>query len=106
MPPPPVVRQGDGEQGAAEILRQLDLVRQGEITEEELEAARRFLLSSLKTGMDSPARLDDYAIGQAILGQSGTMADLAERLRAVTPEGTAAAARQVSLDTVYFLEGA
>ncbi len=89
-----------------EILRQLDLVRQGEITEEELEAARRFLLSSLKTGMDSPARLDDYAIGQAILGQSGTMADLAEQLRAVTPEGTAAAARQVSLDTVYFLEGA
>ena len=88
-----------------EILRQLDLVRQGDITDEELETARQQLLSSLKTGMDSPARLDDYALGQTILGQEGTMADLAEQLRAVTKEQAAAAARAVTLDTVYFLEG-
>lgn len=88
-----------------EILLQLDLTRRGEITEEELEAARTYLLSSLKTGMDSPARLDDYSIGQVILGVEGTMAGLAEQLRAVTKEDVAAAARRTSLDLVYFIEG-
>lgn len=88
-----------------EILHQLELTRQGEITEEELEGARIALLSSLKTGMDSPGRLDDYALGQAILGQEGTMADLAKALETVTAEQVAEAARRVTLDTVYFIEG-
>ena len=93
------------ETAKAEILHQLDLTRAGEITDEELEAARLSLLSSLKTGMDSPARLDDYSIGQAILGREGTMEDLARELRTVTREQVAQAARRVTLDTVYFLEG-
>ena len=88
-----------------EILHQLELTQQGEITEEELEGARIALLSSLKTGMDSPGRLDDYALGQAILGQEGTMADLAKALETVTAEQVAEAARRVTLDTVYFIEG-
>ena len=80
-------------------------VRNGDITDEELDAARRSLLSSLRAGMDSPGRLEDYALGQVLLGSSGTMEDLAEQLRAVTARETAAAARAVQLDTVYFLEG-
>ena len=88
-----------------EILRQLELCCQGDITEEELESARTYLLSSLKTGMDSPARLDDYSLGQVILGTEGTMEDLAEQLRAVTKTQVIEAARRVGLDTVYFLEG-
>lgn len=88
-----------------EILRQLALTGQGEITDEELESARTHLISSLKAGMDSPGRLDDYSLGQALLGRSGTMADLARELQTVTKEQTAAAARKVSLDTAYFLEG-
>ena len=55
--------------------------------------------------MDSPARLDDYSIGQVILGVEGTMAGLAEQLRTVTKEDVAAAARRTSLDLVYFIEG-
>ena len=88
-----------------EILRQLDAVRAGQITEEELEGARRGLLSSLQAGMDSPGRLEDYALGQVLLGTDETMADLADQIRSVTAEQTAAAARAVTLDTVYFLEG-
>lgn len=88
-----------------EILRQLELTARGEITDEELEAARTQLISALRAGMDSPARLDDYSLGQVLLGREGTMADMAEALRGVTKEQVAAAAGRVSLDTVYFLEG-
>lgn len=88
-----------------EILRQLDLTAQGEITEEELDSARTHLISSLRAGMDSPGRLDDYSLGQVLLGVPGTMASLAESLRDVTMKQVAAAAKRVCLDTVYFLEG-
>lgn len=88
-----------------EILRQLDLTAKGEITDGELESARTYLLSSLKSGMDSPGRLDDFSIGQVILGKDGTMADLADALRTVTKDQVAEAASRVQLDTTYFLEG-
>ena len=56
--------------------------------------------------MDSPGRLDDFYMGQVVAGLDGTMEDLAERIRAVTPEQVAEAARRVTLDTVYYLKGA
>ena len=72
---------------------------------DELESARNYLLSALRTGKDSPGRLDDYAIGQAIAGSSGTMEDLAECLRQVTLDQVVEAANTLTLDTVYFLKG-
>ena len=59
----------------------------------------------MKAGNDSPGRLDDYAIGQAIAGFSDTMDDFAARLQTVTKEQVVEAANSLSLDTVYFLNG-
>ncbi len=87
------------------ILHQLNLCRQGEITDQELESARAYLISGLKTGNDSPGALDDYAIGQSLAGLTGTMDDLAERLQSVTLDEVVAAANTLTLDTVYFLDG-
>ncbi len=87
------------------ILNQLDLCKQGEISDWELESARSYLLSALRTGNDSPGRLDDYAIGQSIAGLTGTMDDLAAQLKTVTREQVVEAANTLSLDTVYFLKG-
>ena len=87
------------------ILNQLELCRRGEITPDELEAARNYLISALHTGKDSPGRLDDYAIGQAIAGCSGTMETLAEQIEAVTLDQVIEAANTLTLDTVYFLKG-
>lgn len=88
-----------------EILRQLELCRAGQITDEEFSAARRYILSELKLAQDSPGRLDDFYMGQAIAGLSGTMDDLAEGIGRVTKDDVVAAARRLQLDTVYFLEG-
>lgn len=51
-----------------EILRQLEDCRNGEISDYEFESAKNYLLSDLKTALDSPGRLDDYAIGQRAAG--------------------------------------
>lgn len=87
------------------ILHQLDLCKQGDITAQEMEAARAFLISALKTGSDSPGRLDDYAVGQALVGLTGTMDDLAASLQSVTLDQVVEAANTFNLDTVYFLNG-
>jgi predicted Zn-dependent peptidase len=95
----------DYEKAKTEILRQLDECRQGHITQEEFDSAKRYLLSDLKTGLDSPGRLDDFYMGQIMEGLDGTMEELAARIEAVTMDETVAAAKRVSLDTVYFLRG-
>lgn len=87
------------------ILHQLDLCKRGEITTDELESARSYLLSALRTGNDSPGRLDDYAIGQAVAGRTGTMEELAAGLRTVSLDQVVEAANTLTLDTVYFLKG-
>ena len=88
-----------------EILRQLELCRSGEITDEEFDSARRYILSELKLAKDSPGRLDDFYMGQVVAGLRGTMDELAERVSRVTKDEVAAAARRLRLDTIYFLEG-
>lgn len=87
------------------ILEQLAQCQAGTITGQELEDARNHLISALRTGNDSPGRLDDFAIGQAVAGMTGTMADLAAALRQVTLEQVVEAAASLTLDTIYFLKG-
>lgn len=88
-----------------EILRQLELCRDGQITDDELESARRYLLSELAMANDSPGRLDDFYVGRAVAGLDGTMDALSSALRGVTKSEVAEAARRLRLDTIYFLEG-
>lgn len=87
------------------ILEQLDACRRGEIETEELESARRQILSSLRMAMDSPGRLDDFCLGQTILSLDGGMEQLMEAVSHVTKDQVVAAAEKLSLDTVYFLRG-
>lgn len=87
------------------ILQQLDQCKQGNITQEEVESARNYLISALRTGKDSPGRLDDYAISQAVAGKTGSMDDVSDKLRHVTMDQIVEAANTLQLDTVYFLKG-
>lgn len=86
------------------ILAELDACRAGDISEQELESARRQTLSSFRAALDAPVQLDDFYIGAAIAGGADIPA-LMERIAALTAEDVAAAARKLTLDTVYFLKG-
>ncbi len=88
-----------------EILRQLEACARGEITEEELECARRSLLSSLTAFLDAPGRIDEYMLGCALSGSEIPIPTLMERLSQLTLAQVVDAAKSVRLDTVYFLKG-
>lgn len=90
----------------AEIAAQLEAVCRGEITADELSAAKEALISSLRGTHDSPGAIEGYYATAALSGLDLTPAAYMERIAAVTADQVAAAARQLKLHTTYVLKGA
>ena len=88
-----------------EILAQLEAVQKGQLEDWELEAARSTLLNAYASMGDSQGKLENFYLGQAATGRDESPEDLADQVRAVTPERIFAAMDTVKLDTVYFLQG-
>lgn len=87
------------------MLQQVEDIRKGVISPEEMEATRSRLLSRVKLGQDD-------ATNRMLRHLSGVMEDVAEstdevlhRLAAVSMEDVIAVAERMRLDTVYFLKG-
>lgn len=88
-----------------EIARQLDACRQGDITEQELQAAKESLLSSLRGTHDSPGAIEGYYSSAALSGLRLTPQQYMAAVEAVTLEDVMQAAQSVRPHTVYFLKG-
>ena len=88
-----------------EIARQLEAVRQGDITDEELLSAKEALLSSLRGTHDSPGAIEGYYATAALSGLKLTPETYMEKVHTVTKEQVAEAAKQLQLHTTYFLKG-
>jgi len=99
------VEFGKVEEAKQEILAQLAACQGGDFSGDELEWARRSVVSTLMTTLDGQGRLEDYWLGQAAAGLDEGPEELARRVEQVTREQAAAAAQKLKLDTVYFLKG-
>ena len=88
-----------------EILHQLQEIRDGNIAEEEMKAAKEALLSNLRSTHDSPGAIEGYYASAAISGIGMTPAEFMAAIVKVTADDVAAAAKTLSLQTVYFLKG-
>ena len=89
-----------------EILHQLDLCRKGEITDAELESARKTLVNGWRTMLDDPLTLERYWMGQAAAGTLVSPEERIEQVTDITREQVIAAAQSTALDTVFFMKGA
>lgn len=85
------------------ILEQLRQMREGEFTDEELDAARRALCDSYQTAEDLPESLAAWYTRGLLTGEYNTAAQEAASISGVTREEVVEAARGVTLDTVYVL---
>lgn len=88
-----------------EILAQLDACRRGAITEQELNAAKEALLSSLRGVHDSPGSIESYYSIHQLSGAFRTPERYRAEIQAVTMDDVTAAAGTVKLHTTYFLKG-
>ena len=86
------------------IFEELDACKRGDISEQEIDTARRQVISALRMSMDAPVRLDDFYIGMAV-AEVTDIPQLIEKLEALTVEDLAQVANKIQTDTIYFLKG-
>lgn len=88
-----------------EILRQLEACRDGQITENELNAAKEAIVSSLRATHDSPGAIEGYYATAALSGLALSSQAYMAAVEAVTHSDVVAAAQKLALHTTYFLRG-
>lgn len=93
------------DQALGEILHQMEDLHAGGLTRDELEQARRTLISQIRSLGDSPLSLENYWHRQAVAGFTMTPEELIERLERVERGQVMAVGRQVALDLICFMKG-
>ena len=88
-----------------EILAQLDSVRRGEITDDELRSAKKSVASDLRAVQDSLGELEGFYLSQALDGLDYGPAELAALAEDITKEDVQAIAESIECDLIYFLKG-
>lgn len=89
-----------------EVLSQLEACRSGDITAEEMTAAKEALRSSLQATHDSPGAIENYYASAALSGLRLSPSEYMRQVEETTLEQICAAARTLTLHSVYFLRGA
>ncbi|WP_188205861.1 EF-P 5-aminopentanol modification-associated protein YfmF [Alkalibacillus aidingensis] len=85
------------------IMQQHEHIKNGEITEQELEQTKKAVIHQLKETIDRSRGIIEWYYQQVIGGKEYTNQEMVEQIEAVTKDDVIAVANQVHLDTVYFL---
>lgn len=93
------------EEAYNEILELLRLCREGEISQEELDTAKKTIITDIKSMTDSARTMDAYWLRQTLSGLDYGPDIYAALVEEVTKEDVIKIANSVKLDTVYFLKG-
>lgn len=87
------------------ILAQLEAIKNGDFTDEDIEFSVKALEDGFKSVTDSPEALDAWFTAQSLSGEYLYPDDYIEAFKKVTREDIIKAASEVTLDTVFMLEG-
>lgn len=93
------------EAALSEILSQLEAVKRGDFTEDELSAAKCSVAGDYRTVEDSPIALEDFYLNQALIGPDCSPSELAALCEKVTAADVVKIAKGIECDAIYFLRG-
>lgn len=85
------------------IYKQLDDMKNGDFTEEDVEGAKRTFVSAIKAIQDEQDEEITYFIGQELSRNVPDFEEYTKRILAVTKEQVQNMANKISVNTVYFL---
>ncbi len=98
--------QGENIEKAKEaILAEIEDMKNGVITDEEIMSAKLSISNAYLTSVDSSAGTQGWYVGQLLRGRSNTPQEESELIMAVTKDQIIGAAKKLTLDTVYVLTG-
>lgn len=87
------------------ILDQLEAVRRGDFTRDELTAAARTVANSLRGRLDSQGQMEDDQLTRLLFHNHWEREDLIRAVESVTADQVVEAAQKLRLDTIYRLTG-
>ncbi len=93
------------ERAKEEILNQLNEVKKGNFTEEEMNTIKRSLSNVYRTIGDYLSSVESFYISQIFDDRKSSPLEYIEKLNRITKEEIVEAAQNITLDTVYILNG-
>lgn len=91
------------EKAVAIIKEQLESMKQGQLSELEINQTKAMISGHLRELQDSAYEMLSYDFNSVLTGNERTSAELLEHVQAVTPADIVEVAKRVQLDTIYFL---
>jgi predicted Zn-dependent peptidase len=94
----------DNRDKAIEIIKkQLEDIKNGNITDYEYEASIKSMETGVKSLIDSQLQVVDFYLSQHIIGKDDGPNDIIEKVKQVTKKDVVDIAEKIKLDTLYFL---
>lgn len=87
-----------------EIMAQQEAMVNGDFSDEEIESAKKQLVSAYDSKTDSVGGMAEYNTMQLLLGTDVSIEEMIEKIQKVTKEEIIEAAKGMKLDTVYYLD--
>ncbi len=86
------------------ILKQVDDMKKGNISKEEISASLNALETGMKSMQDGQGTIVDFFLSQHLIESGEDFESMAEKFKSVTLDDVVRVAQNVQLDTVYFLK--
>jgi len=93
------------EKAKAGIIAQLDDMKKGSFSEEDIEHAKLYMKNAYRSVGDSLGGLEGWYLSQILCGESSSPEEETAFIDRVTKEDMVRAAESFTLDAVYFLKG-
>ncbi len=87
------------------IKKQLEEMKNGNITDDEFDSAKQLIVSSLKLISESQEDLITYYFDQKLYEENLTLDQYIANIEKVTKEDVIGISKDITLDTIYFLQG-
>ena len=89
----------------AAIIEQVEKIKCGEISEDELSAAKKSICNGYSAVADSPSAIEKFYLGRIINDIDVDISGFLAKINALSLDDVIRAANSLSLHTVYFLRG-
>ena len=99
------IENSDRQKTADEILRLLEELKNGDFSDRDIKAARLAVINSYKEVSDSAGNIVYWYLRRLLCGNVKTPEDAEREINEVTKEDIIETAGNLSLDSVYFLQG-
>ena len=86
------------------IKEQLEDMKNGNFTDEEIKNAKKYMTSGIKTVKDEQDSEITYYLGQELSGNFTSFEEYANKIESVTREQIQEIAKNISINTIYFLK--